>query len=356
MTRDQFIRRRRPDWRRFEILVAEAESKNRSPLMVVLLNLWRRLSQAAKPQSLSGNEIAELSALYRGLCFDLSLIQSRDWGTSMSRYLNDLAARGHNVLYSSPPGSMQAVVAFVLGEFPALVRANGRYFLLALILFVVPGAICGTVVARDPSLAGRVMPGMYQMMFDHMYEESVSERQQHMEGAMAGFYVRNNVGVAFRCFAMGAFAGIGTVITLVYNSIFLGTVTGYVIGRGHGANFLEFVIGHGSFELTAIVISGAAGLIIGHTLIHPGQRSRADAIRDRGLVAVKLVLGAGVMLCVAAILEAFWSPSLFPFNVKMIVGVMLWISVILYLGFAGRSRKRAGRIEEPTPLTREFAP
>ena len=336
MTRDQFIKRRRTEWRRFEILIAEAESK--------------------RTIGLTGEQIAELSALYRGLCFDVSLIQSRDWGSSMSRYLNGLATRGHNALYRSPPGSWQAIVAFVLSEFPALVRANGRYFLLALALFVVPGTICGTVVAKDPSLAGRIMPGMYQQMFDYMYSESVSERQERMDGAMAGFYVRNNVGVAFRCFALGAFAGIGTVITLVYNSIFLGTVTGYVVGRGHGMNFLEFVIGHGSFELTAIVIAGAAGLVLGHAIIHPGQRSRADALRVRGLVAIKLTLGAGVMLCVAAILEAFWSPSLFPFGIKMFVGAILWISVFLYLGFAGRSRKAVGRINEPTPLVREFGP
>ena len=320
MNRDQFITSRQPDWFQFEGLLLRAEEQ--------------------RIRNLSGAEIAELSALYRGLCFDLSLVQSRDWGTSMSRYLNGLVVRGHNCLYRSPPGSFMDFVWFAMREFPQLLRANLRYFLVALVLFVVPGGICGTVVAIDPSQAGRILPGQYQAMFEHMYSDSISEQDAGMESAMAGFYVQHNVGIAFRCFALGAFAGVGTVIVLVYNSIVLGTVTGFLIGRGHSENFFEFVIGHGSFELTAIVVSGAAGLMIGHALVHPGQRTPRDALRIRGLEAVKIALGAGVMLCVAALIEGFWSPSSIPRDVKMAVGVVLWLVVVLYLTLGGRPRRR----------------
>ena len=156
---------------------------------------------------------------------------------------------------------------------------------------------------------------------------------------MAGFYVQHNVGIAFKCFALGVFAGIGTAKELVFNSIVLGTVTGFLIGRGHSAHFFEFVISHSSFELTAIVVAGAAGLIMGHALVHPGQVSRGEALRLRGLDAVKLALGAGFMLCVAALIEGFWSPSVIPRGVKMTGGAFFWILVILYLGLAGRTRR-----------------
>ena len=315
MTRDQFITRRQSDWR-FEILLHRA-GEHRVP-------------------KLSGEEIAELSALYRSLCFDLSLVQSRDWGSSMSRYLNRLASDGHNCLYRSQPGSWSAIARFLMAEFPLLLRANLRYFWAALAMFIIPGAISGTIVAFDPSQAGRIMPGQHQAMFEEMYSRSTSERNSGMETAMAGFYVRNNVGIAFRCFALGIFAGIGTAAVLIYNSIFLGTVTGYLIGRGYSEHFFEFVIGHGAFELTAIVISGAAGLMIGHALVHPGQLTRWDALQVRGLEAVKIALGAGCMLCVAALIEGFWSPSSVPREVKIPVGGMMWVVVALYLALAGR--------------------
>jgi uncharacterized membrane protein SpoIIM required for sporulation len=237
---------------------------------------------------------------------------------------------------------MRAILAFVVSEFPRLLRANAAYFWLALALFVIPGAVSGTIVAIDPSQVGRIMPGAYQEQFENMYSKSISDHggevADETRAAMAGFYVHNNVGIAFKCFALGSFAGIGTMVVLVYNSIFLGTITGFLVGRGHSYNFFEFVVGHGSFELTAIVVSGAAGLVLGHAMVHPGRQTRRDALRERGLVSVKLALGAGVMLCLAAIIEAFWSPSSASFTVKMVVGAVLWVIVVLYLSRAGRVR------------------
>lgn len=319
MTREQFIKRRQKDWARFE-------------------QLLRKCEFSRKP-ALSGEEISEFSSLYRSLCFDLSLVQSRDWGLTVSRYLNDLAARGHNCFYRSKPGSLLAVVKFVSSDFPRLLRENSGYFWLALALFVIPGLVAGVLIAIDVNWASRIVSTEHQALFDKMYSGN-SERPDDANAAMAGFYVHNNIGIAFRCYATGAFAGLGTIFFLIYNSIFLGAVTSFVAVKGHGERFFSFVIGHGSFELTAIVVSGAAGLILGHAMVHSGKRSWWDNLRVRGLVSVKIALGAAFMLAVAALLEGFWSPSGVPSSVKFAVGGLLWLVVILYLGFAGRSAER----------------
>ena len=98
--------------------------------------------------------------------------------------------------------------------------------------------------------------------------------------------------------------------------------------------------GRGSFELTAIAVSGAAGLVIGHALAHPGAYTRAEALRRRGLVAVQLALGAGAMLVVAAAIAAFWSPLSLPAAVKYAAGAALWLLVFAYLALSGRERER----------------
>lgn len=321
MTRDEFVKNREAEWKQFERMLHQAEKK-RTPK-------W------------SGDESSDFSRLFRSVCYDLSFASSQEWGTGISRYLNGIVARGHNCLYRSRPGSMKAILDFVVYEFPRLLRSNVTYFWVALFLSVVPGLVCGFLVANDASMASRILPGLTQSQFDYMYsEDRVRERDDSistgMESFMTGFYVHNNVGVAFRCFATGILFGIGSLFFLVFNSVSIGTVAGYMVARGHSGRFFSFVISHGSFELTAIVISGAAGLVIGHALIHPGQMSRWDALRTRGMVGVKLALGAGAMLLVAAVIEGFWSPSGIPSAFKYIVGVALWAVVIAWLTLAGR--------------------
>ncbi|RPI84346.1 MAG: stage II sporulation protein M, partial [Planctomycetaceae bacterium] len=112
-----------------------------------------------------------------------------------------------------------------------------------------------------------------------------------------------------------------------------------LVGTGHHSRFLSFVVSHGSFELVAIAVAGGAGLILGHALLHPGQRTRLESLWHRGAEAVQIAVGAGAMLLVAALIEAFWSPTDIPDAVKFVVGGLLWILVFVYLLTAGRWEK-----------------
>ena len=74
-------------------------------------------------------------------------------------------------------------------------------------------------------------------------------------------------------------------------------------------------------------------------MVHPGRLSRREALIERGMVSVKLAIGAAAMLMVAALIEAYWSPSPHvPRDIKMIVGGLLWLLVIGWLGLAGSGR------------------
>ncbi len=73
-------------------------------------------------------------------------------------------------------------------------------------------------------------------------------------------------------------------------------------------------------------------------MIAPGQLSRFQALKQKALRAVALVMGAALMLLVAAFIEAFWSSSSAAREVKYAVAGVLWLVVILYLTLAGRGR------------------
>lgn len=317
MTKARFLAKRKKSWKRFEVLLANSEDH--------------------KMKKIPGDEIAEFSHLFRQVCYDLATVRSRDWGLGLERFLNNLVTRGHNSFYRSPPGRPREVVRFLTEGFPRLVRKNWPYFLVANLLFYLPGFITAYLAATDPSMPSRVLPASILAQMDAMYDQDI--KGTSAEAGMAGFYVQHNVGIAFKCFATGALFGLGTIHTLVFNGLFLGTASGYMIAQGHSSNFFSFVISHGSFELTAIVISGMAGLVLGNSLVHPGPFGRLEAIRIRGRISLQLASGAAAMLIIAALIEGFWSPSAAPKMLKYIVGTCLWIVVALYLGFAGRGEK-----------------
>ena len=90
---------------------------------------------------------------------------------------------------------------------------------------------------------------------------------------MAGFYISHNTGIGLRLLFLGhlIFGLPGSLYELLFNAIFLGTLFGHMATTPHASNFYSFVTAHSSFELTAIVLSGAAGLVVwaGGTGRHP---------------------------------------------------------------------------------------
>ena len=153
---------------------------------------------------------------------------------------------------------------------------------------------------------------------------------------MFGYYIRNNIGVAFQCFAAGLFAGVGTLFFLAYNAAFGGAIAGYLTQRGLGSTFYSFIATHSAFELTAIVLAGGAGLKIGHSLLAPGRRSRTAALVVAAQESAVILYGVTVMLVIAAAVEAFWSSAgwLNPV-IKYSVAAICWAAVLGYLFIQG---------------------
>ncbi|MGE5192864.1 MAG: stage II sporulation protein M [Deltaproteobacteria bacterium] len=337
MNKRRFVAKRAPAWRRFEELL------NRLDTISV-----KRFSAA---------ETAEFSRLFRELCYDLSLIRSRDWGRGLVSYLNDLVSRGHNAFYSSPPGNLANLFRFLAVGYPRLFRKNIAYFVTAAMLFFGSLGATWAVVQHEPPLAARIvdpetLKGAEEMYSEHGPLGSGGSDESHQSQAgrknrrdassfgeerafMFGFYINNNVGIALLCFGRGILLGVGTVYTLLFNGIYIGAVVGHICAAGHSDRFLSFAISHGSFELTAIAVAGGAGLMLGNALVHPGQRKRLESLRIRGLEAIQIAAGAAAMLVVAALIEGFWSPAAIPNAVKYAVGGLLWVLVVVYLATAG---------------------
>jgi uncharacterized membrane protein SpoIIM required for sporulation len=238
---------------------------------------------------------------------------------------------------------MARLARLFLVDVPQALRAHRLCMWVATAVFVLPLLVLGVMSYVDPGTVLSVHDAATVRQYDAMYGEGSDpigrERAADTDWAMFGFYIRNNIGVAFRCFAGGIFLGLGSLFFIAYNGALAGTVAGYLTARGHGHNFYSFVVTHGAFELTAIVISGAAGLALGRALLAPGRLTRLQALKKASADAVPLLYGAIAMLLIAAGLEAFWSSSRWVTpQVKYAVGGCLWLLVLAYLGWQGRPR------------------
>jgi len=253
-------------------------------------------------------------------------------------------SRGHQTLYRNHPGLWTAIIEFLVAGFPRLVRQQWRVVLCAGLLFFGPMLLMLATIQIFPQAVYTVIPPWQASAMEQMYQPDGSDRigesrDSDSDIAMFGFYLRNNTGIGFRTFAGGLIFGIGTLFFLIYNGLVIGAAAGHLTHIGHLQTFWGFVAGHSAAELTAIMLSGAAGLKLGWALIAPGRNSRSRALREAAAVAIRIVYGAAVLFLLAAFIEAFWSSMAgIPALLKYSVGVVLWILQWTWLLAAGRRR------------------
>lgn len=328
MKQDAFVERHLAEWEAFEHWL-DTRGGNA-----------RRARGTYDAYTLSDSEIP---ARYRRITQQLALASRRGYSTQVTARLRSLMQRGHAVLYRTPAPRWRRVLAFFLGGFPRLAREEWRYMVAAAVLLYVPAVLVYAAIQFDPDLSSALFPPEMLAQFEQMYDPADAARKLGRDSgtdvAMFGFYIWNNVSIAFKTFASGSLAAIGSIIVLIQNGLLMGGVAGHLQAVGRGDPFWRFVCGHASFELTAIVIAGGAGMQIGLRLLMPGQRRRIDALVEAGKRGALLSAGVFAMLVIAAFLEAFWSSiGWMPAAVKYSVAAVLWSLVALWLLRGGRGR------------------
>jgi uncharacterized membrane protein SpoIIM required for sporulation len=155
---------------------------------------------------------------------------------------------------------------------------------------------------------------------------------------MASLIFVNNLRVMAAAFALGVTAGVGTVAVLLANGVSVGATVAMCSQHGLAPGLLTFMSAHGPVELSIICIAGGAGLMIGHALVVPLERPRAEVLRERATTAVQLVLGAAPFLVGIGFVEGFVSPGpLFPWWAKLLLGAVLGTAFWTYVLRSGRS-------------------
>ncbi|MGA2399602.1 MAG: stage II sporulation protein M [Steroidobacteraceae bacterium] len=296
--------------------------------------LWVELEQAIQlPERKLDPQ--RFLALYRTCCEHFALAEARGFPSAIIERLSIVTARAHQIVYRQSDFGIARIARVLLNRFPAMVRAHRGYVALSALLAVGPAVVLGLAVYHKPDLILSIVDGSTAAKFEKMYDPSNEVlgrlRDAGSNWMMFGFYIMNNIGIAFQCYATGVLLGVGSVYFIAMNGAFGGAIAGYVASAGFGGTFFSFVATHSAFELTAIVLCGAAGLRIGRAVLLPGRLPRAVALELAAKDTSVIVFGSAVMLVIAAAIEAFWSSAAWVTPTAKYCGAAAcWILVTLF--------------------------
>ncbi|MBV9340307.1 MAG: stage II sporulation protein M [Acidobacteria bacterium] len=315
MISTSWIEKREPYWRRLESLVGSA---------------------SRGVGSLSHAELQELGLLYRQTAADLAAVREDPTGLQFARYLNQLMARAHHIIYAGHRASPWGVVGFFCREYPRVFRRNRTYCLVALAVFVV-GALSGAALTfEDPDFEQQVLPPQLIHSIEHkqMWTHSIVSVKPHASSRI----MTNNLTVAFMAYASGIAAGLGTLAEMFFNGLLTGVIGAACALAGMNLSLWSFVAPHGALELPSIFLAGGAGLKMAHGLLFPGTLPRKDSLAIAGREATSLVLGTVPLLILAGMIEAFVSPTGLQVSLKFAMSGALLVLLTVYLFGAGRER------------------
>ena len=321
MDQRSFVRRRGRAWERLELLLARTGRRGL--------------------RALDAAELFEAGKLYRWVTSDLAYAQGHGYTDELQHYLNRLVARSHALVYGAAvePGRTR-ITRFFTHTFPQEFRRSRPYIGACAALTIVWAIIAFAIVQAHPADAYALLPdSIVPSHITKSLHDSNFAFTPETSSVMSAFIITNNIKVAVLAFAGGIVTlGLFTIYELTLNGLMLGGLGALYGQAGFGTDFWATIAPHGVIELTAIQVAAAAGLLLAAGVLNPGRLYRRDAIAENGRRAGVLICGVVAMLCVAGMIEGFFSPLRFPIPVRAGVGIFTALALVVYFGFAGRER------------------
>lgn len=312
---DRFRLEREADWARLDGMITAMEN--------------------GRLRRLADDDVLALPVLYRNVLSSLSIARESSLDAGMIAYLESLALRAYFMVYGTRTTFGGWCRSFFGGALSQSVRAIGADIGVALAAMVI-GALLGFfLVDADQQWFYRLVPAQFSdvrvpgasreallgTLFGQPRDEGLS--------VFAAYLFSNNAQVAILAFALGFAFGVPTVMLLVYNTATLGAMLWVFAARGLTVEFVGWLSIHGTTELLAILLAGAAGLHIGRALGFPGPRSHLAALSEAGRTAAQVMTGVVVMLVCAGLLEGFARQLIQSTELRYAIGysiLALWLA------------------------------
>ena len=317
----RFRDEREADWIAFDILLTKLEKRG--------------------AKALTSDELLELPILYRATLSSLSIARATSLDKALLDHLEALSIRGYFLVFGVRETRLSRIRRFFLYDWPAAVRAVWKETVIIALIITLGALTSWSLVAHNPEwyfnfvpeeLSGgrdpRASVEFLRSTIGHGKAGAGEEESGlHM---FAAFLFTHNSGVSIMSFALGFAFGVPTMMLEYYQGISLGAMIAVFTGKGLGTDFGGWLFIHGTTELFAAALSGAAGLRIGTAVVFPGARGRLEAAADAGRTAGKVMVGVILMLLVAGLLEGFGRQLITDTMLRYGIGTLM---LLFWLGY-----------------------
>ncbi|ALW85508.1 hypothetical protein AUC43_10640 [Hymenobacter sedentarius] len=249
----------------------------------------------------------ELAARFVALTDDLAYAQTFYPTSPTTAYLNALTSKLHQRLYANKRESSGRFARFWAVELPLVVARHHRTLAVTALLFAVFTFLGALSAAYDDTFVRVIMGDTYvnQTIENIRKGDPMAVYKQQGETLMFLGITANNIYVALNIFVQGVTLGVGTLVQLFRTGLMLGSFQ-YFFYHYHvlRASVLTIWI-HGTLEISAVIVAGAAGFVMARGLLFPGTYGRAEAFRHSARDGLKLAIGLVPIFVVAGFLEGF---------------------------------------------------
>jgi uncharacterized membrane protein SpoIIM required for sporulation len=312
----RFRKEREAEWRKLEEILARAE--------------------ASSAAALSDDEIIALPVLYRSALSSLSVARAISLDQALIAYLESLCTRAYFFVYGTRTTLLKRILAFFAQDWPRAARELWLETAIAVALTVLGVVVAYVLTMRDstwfysfvsPVLAGGRGPAAST---EELRSTLFSEAQSGLS-IFATYLFTHNAQVALLAFALGFAFCLPAAFLVLTNGMMLGAFVALFASRGLSVEFGGWILIHGTTELFAIALSGAAGFRLGWTLAFPGARSRVEAMSAAGRKAAIVMTGVVVMLGVAGALEGVGRQVVTDTSLRYAIAALAILLWALYL-------------------------
>jgi len=324
---DRFRLEREGDWKRLEAIVTRMEK--------------------GRLRRVPDEDLLALPGLYRTVASSLSIARETSLDAATLAYLESLVQRAWFIVYGPRSSLFEWFRGFIGGGWSAAVRGIGFDIFIAFLLMAAGTVVGWLLVSSDPEWFFSLVPSNFTdtrvpgasraVLHDSLF----GNQDQQALSVFAAYLFSNNAQVSILCFALGFAFGVPTMMLLIHNTALLGAMLWLYHGVGLTLDFVGWLSVHGTTELFAILLAGAAGLHVGRAMAFPGEKPVLQAVGEAGRRAANVMAGVVLMLIAAAILEGFARQLVDTTPARLSIGGFMLLFWLAYF-FAFRRRGGAG--------------